>query len=895
MDNSKMQSTIGIKTMATLIKSLLLLAALAIGISPPSSTMVQAQEGQYDSRITLSFVINVGGSYKPFAVPDGNPQAVASCYNTDSIDMVYSYDTPLKAGDTSATVYVTGATPYNCELGNIAGYGSAPIALNVGLNQQLSADAVLVPFDASADVHLVDALGKDVQATGDTYLYCGSSELAFSFPLAMIHSGESDAIIALAGGHSYVCGILGMPGYVATESAKLFLSSGDSAKRADLPVSALTEHIVVALSKSDADYVVSGGEFVYASCQSSTGLFFGQQIMSGSNNVDILAVHGDYTCWASIFGYAVGNASVSVAQNQTAYVNLPVIDRTAGVHIYLQDQNNNAVTTIPDLQASVWPDSAGVVDSSWGALSNDSGTFSLAPNVAYRAVVYSSSGGCGVAVPDSGQQNYLFACSSYRFQAAAGQVAQQPITVYKSDATINVTVLDSAGAPKSGAWVQAVESQLNGGSQPLTISSAITNSQGAAAIPVVSSKVYVVSVSSSERGAGLAPSSVQLSLSPGETKAVTLNYEAVDFQLNITAQIAGIDHGTFYCYAYDDTGHLSASELGAAIGQTLMLPLNSASTWHLGCSGANESVYFSTDEITYLPPQGQPSDTITISQVTSSVISSLDLRPEAGSLSFHIDGQSFNSSVAVTSASSSSLRLSNGTLISMPAGAFDSAATVTAANATGLTANAEYAPVTGAAVNLSAHDGANSSVGISSGKSFTITFALTNVQLGGIDSAQIRGALFNTNSGKYTPLSVSAGSENTFTLTASQLGSYVLLVPRAPAVSPTPAPTPSATPVPINLPDKPSSLKVAIKRGRLTINWRAPSGGGAVTSYGVSLARGKRTVINASVTKLSYTYSRRPALGRYTLKLTAANESGQGKAAQKKFRIVGSAKQPRIA
>src|SRR5262249_42905935 len=154
-------------------------------------------------------------------------------------------------------------------------------------------------------------------------------------------------------------------------------------------------------------------------------------------------------------------------------------------------------------------------------------------------------------------------------------------------------------APLTGVYAQAVETLQSAGTDYPLLSAAITGSDGVATIPLVSSRTFDISMLSSNSHAGLAPPPVEVTLSSQETQSITLQYDAIDFHLHITAQAQTLDHGIYYCYAYDDAGHLSVNDVGTPLGQMMTLSLLSSSTWHIGCNGANETVYFSTDEFLY--------------------------------------------------------------------------------------------------------------------------------------------------------------------------------------------------------------------------------------------------------------------------------------------------------
>src|SRR5206468_1448656 len=114
-------------------------------------------------------------------------------------------------------------------------------------------------------------------------------------------------------------------------------------------------------------------------------LFFSQQVQANDSSTDILVLHGDYTCWATIAGQAVQATGVTVGAGGSSDVTVPILQKNGSVHAYLQDQNGQAVAALPNVQYSIWPSTAEVIDGEYGSLTNDEVTTAIAPNVSYRA------------------------------------------------------------------------------------------------------------------------------------------------------------------------------------------------------------------------------------------------------------------------------------------------------------------------------------------------------------------------------------------------------------------------------------------------------------------------------------------------------------------------------
>lgn len=108
-------------------------------------------------------------------------------------------------------------------------------------------------------------------------------------------------------------------------------------------------------------------------------------------------------------------------------------------------------------------------------------------------------------------------------------------------------------------------------------------------------------------------------------------------------------------------------------------------------------------------------------------------------------------------------------------------------------------------------------------------------------------------------------------------------------------PTPTPTPMP-EVPGKPIGIKLSVKNNRIQITWKAPTTGGANTDYHLVVTRGKKKVIDKTLSSSvrSATLPKNSAVGNYVLKLSAGNVSGQGSVAQKKFSITGSASRPKL-
>lgn len=877
------------------------------GLNTGATVTLQALSGQttpgaltltfYDAEVTLFLVTRSGGSYIPFPVPEDSPDAVAFCFDTSYEQFFFK---ALQAGDLSATIKLIGGTDYYCQVTEINGYGTGTQFFNVGLNDHLSGQTVLVPFDASAIIHLVDQDGQAVVATSNTYLYCNSNELPFSFPAVTLQSGASSASIALSGGHAYSCNITGIPEFAAIYDTKFFLAVGESGQNADLPLAPLNEQLSLELSQPDGDpYIVSAQEYVYASCQGPHSLFFSQQIASAESSVDFAVLPGAYTCWATVPGRAVQAQELNVSEGVASQVTIPILAKNATIHAQLQNQAGQALTTLDQAKFSVWPKTSAVIDWSWGTFSNGTATIPIAADLVYRVLTINAESGCGQPVRGSDGEDYLFLCQFAEIQAAPGETKELPLTVYKSDATVNATVLGVGGAGKGGVRVQAVETVASAGSNAPLISSALTNAEGIATIPIVSTKTFAIMMLTSDAQAGMAPPGVELTLLPQAVEAVTLRYEAIDFHLHVTAAIAAVDHGYYYCYAYDSAGHLSRSETGTPLGQRLTLPLLSAATWHVGCNGANESVYFSTDEIIYTPPTGQLFDEIVVSTDSAAYLYS---KAPASALQFHIDGVPFSSSFTVLTNSSTALQATSSIGTTFPAGTFDteqSQLTITVSHAAGIAANAIQQPVMGTSVMVAAADGSGNEVSVANGKTFSLSIVVADTELPGIDPYTLRGARFDPSSGSFTPVTTTlerAGDASwRYTLTASQTGNYLLLKPRAaneapiptPTATPTPNSTPTPAPTPIRPPKKPKHLSIRVENGRQKISWDAPTQGETVESYRLKILRGKKTVLDTEVPadSRSFIVGKKLAAGAYVVWLSATNSAGSGGVLKKSFEI----------
>ena len=884
------------------------LSAPINGLDTSGTVAVQGQSGQvssgtislsaYDSDVTLTFVTNVAGAIQGFAIPSGSPDAVAFCMDSD---FEHSYPVALKAGDTSVTIFVPGGMSYYCQVAEVSGYGSGMMLLDVGTSSHVASQAAFVPFDGSVVISLVDAEQNPVAVSVPVEVYCGTNDLPFNFPPGEIGAGQSSATIPLTAGHTYSCNVSPVPGYAAIYTSAFFLAENESAKAVQLPLAELNEHLVVSLQKSDSSpYLVGADEYVYVNCQGPSFLTFFEPVPAGESSVDISVLPGNYSCWASVPGSAVAQGTASVAQGTAGALTLAVIDRSAGAHIRLVNQASQAVTVLAGIKFSVWPRDAGVVDWSWGDVLNGEASVSIAPDIAYRVMI-SSGSGCGQAILGSDQNHYLTRCESLEVQAATGAVREVPISVLVADAVVRVSAKKADGSALSGVGVQAVETPQSAGSEYPLISSAVAGVDGAAEIRVVSGKSYRISLLSVDSRLGLAPPEVPVSPAAGGESDVTLQYTAVDFRLGITASVQGVDHGVFSCYAYDDAGHLVVNEYGLPLGQRLTLAVVHSSTWHLGCSGGNEAVYFSTDEIAYVPPSGQSSDEITVSPAVGlSTRASRSARAASESLTFHIDGQTFAATVTGSVGSANVISPVSGISVRVPAGALDTAqseATISISHAAGLAANADVEPLRSTATAVDARDSAGNTLGLTQGKTFSVVITLARADFGNADPQTVQGAFYNPTSGTFTPVAteVASGFDSSgavrYTLTVSRMGTYVLLRKREAAPSPTPTPTPvvSPTPLPVELPGAPRGITAKLEKGRLVISWRAPLRGGSVGSYALNILRGKSLVAVSSVSGSTrrYTLSRKVIAGTYTVKVTAVNSAGRSKALQQAFVIKG--------
>lgn len=839
----------------------LFLSALLLPFSAAAQTT--------DADITFHLVTESSGSYVPLAVPGGSSSASILCMD---IDEGWIFSASLAPGDTSATIQVAGGRDLYCASSGITGYTSAPMVVPVAIGDHLVKDYVHAPLNASAHVHIVDEALQPLPLPAPGYLYCYSPNSGIAFPGATIATGLSEATVPLTGGLQYKCNLYGVTGYQAPSEASFLITTGET-KDVSLVLAPLDEHIIVQLKQADgSDYVVSAGQTIYASCMGPSSLFVTGEITAGQSTVDLSVLYGSYNCWTEIPGYATGSQAVTVASGGSANAVLQIIPKTAHVHVALRDAAGTLITTLQNVRVSILPDTTSVQDYTNAPLVSGEATIDIAPDIYYSVRAYAETGGCGFAVQDSGGAKFLFECGSLKTKASAGETAELPVTIHRTDASVHATVLNAQSTPVAEKWVQAVEVQQPG--QSRLISSAETDAQGSAVIPVASGGTYDVSILSTSTGLGLAPPMQRVSPASGEEKNITLQFGTVDFILRTTAAAEGVDHGFFSCYGWDAAGHIVVSGYNAPLGETVSLALMSSSTWNVGCSGSNESVTYSSDESVFTPPSGQ---------------TSADL-----SFTMHQDGASFSSSFSILSSASNYLSIQDGPAVSFPASVLNGSGqfTVSLMNASGLASGALLEPVPGSGIVVSVQDGSGTTIGLLEGKTFTVIITVTPDQLGGADPESIQGAFYDPATGMYVtvPTSLDSGAGTSthasaasyrYTLTASQTGTYVLLKERA-AASPTPTVTPTATPQ--ARPGKVRNIRARVKGKAVRISWNVPAGGGRVESYLVAVKKGRKTVAHSESASRAFLW-KRPKAGLFTVSVTAENATGKGRSAKKSFRI----------
>jgi hypothetical protein len=151
------------------------------------------------------------------------------------------------------------------------------------------------------------------------------------------------------------------------------------------------------------------------------------------------------------------------------------------------------------------------------------------------------------------------------------------------------------------------------------------------------------------------------------------------------------------------------------------------------------------------------------------------------------------------------------------------------------------------------------------------TTALVSWQTANAVSASINGVAVGLSGSTTVPVSATT----TFTVTATSATGATATSSATVTVT-APTPPPPTTPPPTGAPNAPTNMGAAVRDERVTLAWRAPSGGPAVSTYllNVGTTSGGTTIANAYAVGNVLNVTGDLPIGTYYARVRAANASG---------------------
>lgn len=792
----------------------------------------------------------------PVAVPVGNGDVSVSCSDRGSISGGGSGT--IAEGDSEATFLVSQGL-VTCSLPGVSGYYVRPdYGKSVFTSPSTTAlyQFVVEPLNSSIVVHFVDQEGNPISVPAqspDAWVRCIGPR---GDPWASPSEGDSSATFTVVGGDTYRCQVSGFNGYM-NGAASIAVGDGET-KTVNVSLTRLDATLNVNVLDTDGNplNVESGlGGIITAPSNRLFQFFFDIPAFASSTTAKVVGgktyeVSGEIN---ELTSTNVG--TVTVPSNGTASTTLNITTPSAGTATFrLVDQDGNVVSGARNV--GVWN----------RYFMHGVATVSIRSGVTSKFYVGFEGSNAIDGLTKVGADYYFIREPYGEISVTSGGTVIRDIPLYRANATLTVSATTQRGSVK----ILPASPRADG-----AMYAALDN--GSVSIPVPAGHYEVV-----YSGAGRIPERKLISISEGETKALSFDAPIADLSLETFVTAPGNPSGGVLCSAYAPGGFIVGDQEGEIGGTGLPIAITSSyNAWKVSCqswSDATGKRY--SGSATYVVPDPLPTshvDTITVAM------------QQNGSIVSQSATASSDSPILVPVRDDTSLVAGSGTF---PA---NKVVTVAVHNKAGAPETEEIVPTE--VFKFAAKDQSDSTVTATKDVSFQL-------KLGGNQKVYA----YHPTSG-YTELQRTAGV-NSRSGSISTSAAYSVVVPKdifnegvivitgVNTDSETPTPTPSQpTPgtgsdTPVQTPTAPTQLKLSSKKDpktrkfSLAISWKAPSG--TVTSYRVQLVSAgtvKKTVSvpaggaspKTSITKL--------VAGSYSVKVQALNQNAASASVSKSIKL----------
>ncbi len=813
-----------------------------------------------DSQINISFVDQNGSS---LALPAGGSGSVIC----NSSDGYYSFSTSVTDGDTLAQVDVVGGTVYSCVYSGSSAILSDYTYIYAEPSGSVGADLELTVLGSTLNVRFFtdDNSSLIVPANGYPYVYCYRIDGQYGYFQAEPSYGSSSVSISTTPGEIQ-CSAYGFDGYSLAQPASATVAFG-ATQNLDLIFYPHDSTLAVALvDGSNNPVTVNNGSTASVSCHDSDFQFwYSDTIVAGQSSTTIdLVGNRSYTCNAWLAGYATEIDSVQVPASSSTNLNLTTLATDSTLTVTLKDQNG----TVLNISGSVYASPLTSSFSHYASSAFVSGTaqLSLVSGISYGLYTYFSSGSTIFGLVETSAGSYLAPTQLATVQTTAGSGNQAVVTLYKTDASIQVSVKDSNSTALGGAWIAIADtSDIN------RYLGAISAENGPVTIPVIGGRTYRVSAYPGSNL--LAPASVEVTPQTGGSASVTLTAPVSDYVLNIAIDAPGAESGTFYCFAYTLDGLWSDSMLGAALGTSISLPMSRVlftpsyvGCWGLGSDSEDQLKFFESELQLYIPITGS-SDSISIT---------MNERGDAIYQQYTFQGDS-----AVT------LDLGGGNTLDVPAGAYGSGQITLTIRTSSAPNTGNEQPIVLYEVTATDENGLPLELQVGS-LEFHLVVDEDNLPPGS-DAQDSNGAYWDGSS--YRPLpteeslddsSIPSPFAGSFIKKVLKAGSGAInrgnklgLVSRFATIS-----------SPLE-PEAPTGLKAKLqKSGKVKVRWNEPAGADSCTVKVYKKSKPTKSLFSRTVAAgTSVVMTKKFPANKYKVKVHCSNSIGNGPEASKNFSV----------
>lgn len=407
---------------------------------------------------------------------------------------------------------------------------------------------------------------------------------------------------------------------------------------------------------------LTGLEMGYAYVETGTGSGPGPMMYSGmgatvrDGTFTLSVPAGTYNVGVSLpygSGYCTGSASqVITTANATASASISLTTATASISGYLKKDSDSG-DTITGVRAEVFANS-GTMNYSMATVNSSNGSYSMSvcPGDWYMGYWIDPS------LTDGESNTYLRQpLSDNKIAVTGGQTVTKNIIVKRNDATITGTVTDPTGAAFPGVWV-SVDTRSNDTAGSFNrmnwfSNGSMTDSSGTYTIKVPSGSTYNVMANMPGSSSYINPSRVSVTPTSGGTSTVNLQFKNADATITGTTTRGGSAVAAFVTAWSEDGGYAGASSGSNGV---YSLSVTSGSNWHVKAMYDSGTTFYRSSESIVNPSSG--SNTLNLDLSNSGTM------PESTTVTFSASNQK-------------TITLTDGTTITIPAGALASSGNVT--------------------------------------------------------------------------------------------------------------------------------------------------------------------------------------------------------------------------